>query len=345
MTLPTLSGDCVEGTDGTENPGEPGGKARSSTSQPGRKVDGRNLALRTATGLVLAVVTFGALMAGAIPFAIVASALCLVGICEFCGLARGMGMSPSQPTALLGGAAVMAVSTLAPVSWKGHSLAEWHGLILALAVVATMMVTLLARSPGAGGSGRPRSLDAVTTLFAILYVAWLFCFAILLRRLPGTAEMAGGVVMDAGALWVILFVVTTAASDIGCYAFGKMWGRTPLAPLVSPNKTIEGSVGGLVVSTLFALFLAWTVRALHLPAPEGGLLHTAGLSLPMVGLYGVAVAATGQMGDLWESLLKREAGVKDSGHIIAGHGGVLDRFDSYFFSAPVAYFITVLLLV
>ena len=343
MTRSTVPGDRDEGTSDTGASGEPVGKTPSSTSQAGRKVDGRNLAVRTATGLVLAVVTFGAIWAGAVPFAVVATVLCLVGICEFCGLARGMGMSPSQPTALIGGAAIMAVSTLAPASWRGHGLAEWHGLVLALAVVAAMMVTLLARSPGSRGD-RSRGLDAVVTLFGFLYVAWLFCFAILLRRLPGTVEMAGGVVMDAGALWVILFVVTTATSDIGCYAFGKMWGRTPLAPLVSPNKTIEGSVGGLLVSTLFALLLAGMVRSLHVPATGGAVAYVSTLSLPLVGLYGVVVAAIGQMGDLWESLLKREAGVKDSGHVIVGHGGVLDRFDSYFFSAPVAYCITVVLL-
>ena len=123
-------------------------------------------------------------------------------------------------------------------------------------------------------------------------------------------------------------MVLTWASDIGAYFVGRAVGRRKLIPAVSPGKTVEGALGGV----LFTVLVAWAYVALvltpvaHLDVRPMGLV-----------LFGVAVSVAAQLGDLAESLLKREAGVKDSSHLIPGHGGVLDRMDSIFFVLPVAY--------
>lgn len=315
----------------------PPSKARASTSQPGRAVDPRNLAVRTLSGVVLAGGSLAAICASPAAFGVVALALCLAGIAEYCAMARGMGLSPARGLALGAGAFVLGVPALLPGPMLGLSLGDWHDLALGVAIVGVVIAGVARRN--AGPDGAPRCVDVMATLIGVVYFAWMFGFAILMRRLPGRVDLALGVSLDAGALWVMLFLLTSAASDIGCYAFGKMLGSTKLSPGISPNKTVEGSVGGLVVAALCAVLLGCAVQGFHGPDTARG-----GLPLLLLALYGVVVAATGQLGDLWESWLKREAGLKDSGSLIPGHGGVLDRFDSYFPSAPVAYFLTVWLL-
>lgn len=126
-----------------------------------------------------------------------------------------------------------------------------------------------------------------------------------------------------GRLWVIFLLAVVMMGDAGAYYVGSAWGRRPLAPILSPKKTIEGLIGGVVVSVATALALRTLV--LH----ELPLLAALGL--------GLALALLGVAGDLFESLLKRSAGVKDTSTLIPGHGGVLDRVDSILFAAPVLW--------
>ena len=122
--------------------------------------------------------------------------------------------------------------------------------------------------------------------------------------------------------WLMLFVaVCVWATDTGAYLFGKRFGRRKLAPSLSPGKTVEGSLGGIALALLTAaLFGAW----IHLP-----LVHSL--------VIGAIAGIMGQWGDLFESALKRELGLKDFGNIMPGHGGALDRFDSLLFVTPLAY--------
>ena len=123
-------------------------------------------------------------------------------------------------------------------------------------------------------------------------------------------------------------IAVTWATDTGAYAFGRMFGKHKLIPSVSPSKTVEGAVGGLVVATLGTwLYVTFLLKPF------------AHLSLTSMGIVvlAVAVGIVGQIGDLAESLLKRDAGVKDSSKLLPGHGGILDRFDSLLFVLPVAY--------
>jgi phosphatidate cytidylyltransferase len=128
---------------------------------------------------------------------------------------------------------------------------------------------------------------------------------------------------SAGREAVLLIMGAIVVSDSAQYYTGRAFGKQPLAPTISPKKTREGAIGGVVFGTLaFAL-------GARLVFPTSPVLLTA--------LVGASISALGIVGDLFESLLKRSAGVKDSGTIIPGHGGVLDRIDSWLFAAPVYY--------
>lgn len=135
--------------------------------------------------------------------------------------------------------------------------------------------------------------------------------------------MLAAVQATGGRAATLLLIGTVVVSDSAQYYTGRLLGRRPLAPAISPKKTIEGAIGGVVLATLF----------LALAGPR--LLPAAG-TVPLAFL-GVAVAALGICGDLFESRLKRIAGVKDSGALIPGHGGVLDRIDALLFATPVFY--------
>lgn len=152
--------------------------------------------------------------------------------------------------------------------------------------------------------------DVAAGVFAVAYVPFLAAFALLMLAEPD------------GPRRVVAFVLVTIASDIGGYAVGASWGRHPMAPSVSPRKSWEGLAGSVlscllvaVVSVVLLLDAEWWVGT----------------------LVGIAVVATATLGDLSESLLKRDLGIKDMGSLLPGHGGVLDRLDSLLLSAPVVY--------
>jgi phosphatidate cytidylyltransferase len=179
------------------------------------------------------------------------------------------------------------------------------GLLLA-AMIATGLLALASGPPAPSALTRP----AVVAL-ALMYVG-----------LPLGAAAWIRVVHGPGALTWLVAVI--ALSDSAQYYTGRAFGRRKLAPLVSPGKTIEGAIGGLVVAAIAGALLArfWLPIPLTFVAAAGAAL--------LLAVFGIA-------GDLFESLLKRSAGVKDSSHLIPGHGGILDRVDAYLFAAPVFY--------
>ncbi|UCC67646.1 MAG: phosphatidate cytidylyltransferase [Armatimonadota bacterium] len=162
------------------------------------------------------------------------------------------------------------------------------------------------------------------TLLGLLYVAFLFGHVNLLRAFPGDdVSLPGlGPGIPFGAGLVALVVIACWATDTAAYFVGKAIGRHKLSPKISPGKTVEGAAAGLVAAVLTAASMG---RWLGLPLVQGVLL-------------GAILGVAGQLGDLFESSLKRRAGVKDSGALLPGHGGVLDRLDSLLFSAPAAYY-------
>ncbi|MDD5253296.1 MAG: phosphatidate cytidylyltransferase [Candidatus Omnitrophica bacterium] len=153
-------------------------------------------------------------------------------------------------------------------------------------------------------------VDISTTLFGILYVSWFFSFIIKIRYLAG------------GFGFLVALLLMIKLGDIGAYLIGSRWGKRPLMPHISPKKTVEGSLGGLLFSVLGAL-----ISKPFLPFDYGQLF-----------LVALGLGILGQLGDLSESLLKRDCQIKDSGSIFPGMGGVLDQIDSLLFTAPVFYF-------
>ncbi|RKO66312.1 phosphatidate cytidylyltransferase [Desulfofundulus salinus] len=153
-------------------------------------------------------------------------------------------------------------------------------------------------------------VEGAVTLLATLYIG-LFVYIYLLRLLPN------------GWIWLTFTLVGTWTSDTVAYFIGKRWGRRRLAPALSPGKTVEGAVGGLAGSLLAAVAFVIIYPFL----PRGPLL-----------LLGLLLGLAAVVGDLVESAFKRQAGVKDAGDIIPGHGGILDRFDSMLFTAPLVYY-------
>ena len=152
------------------------------------------------------------------------------------------------------------------------------------------------------------------TIAGILYVGWLLSYLVALRGL------------DDGRNWVFFALFTTFASDTAAFFSGRALGRHHLAPYISPGKTWEGVIGGILGAIIVSLFFI-------LPTPL--ILH---LNWGQAILLGLLVSIFGQLGDLVESLFKRNMGVKDSGRLIPGHGGVLDRMDSIVFAGVVVYY-------
>ncbi len=159
-------------------------------------------------------------------------------------------------------------------------------------------------------------LTTATTFFGIFYIAGLFSHLILLYNL----SIADGSYV--GRLFIWLPILATWITDTGAYFTGMNFGKRPLAPKISPNKTIEGAAGGLVLSILLT-----TVLSIYL-----GFSYVHGI------LLGAIIAIFAQLGDLCESVFKRDAEIKDSGDLIPGHGGILDRIDSLLFTLPIVYY-------
>ena len=155
----------------------------------------------------------------------------------------------------------------------------------------------------------------VWTTAGIIYIGWLLSHFVALRGL------------ESGRDWVFFALFVTFASDSAAYFIGRAWGRHPLAPDISPKKTLEGAVGGIIGAIIAGLLL---VLILDLPIGYG-----------VATLLAIAVSVFGQIGDLLESLFKRNMGVKDSGKSMPGHGGFLDRIDSVVLAGVVVYYYVV----
>jgi phosphatidate cytidylyltransferase len=176
--------------------------------------------------------------------------------------------------------------------------------VLAFAV----LLSILARYPGKTVFIDPPFLY----LLGVLYISLFLSYLIVLYNGPSGRE----------SIFFVLIVLW--CNDSGAYAFGRMLGRRKLSPLVSPNKTVEGAAGGAVCGLVAALALK--------------IVLVTALSFTQAAALGLVISLAGQAGDLCESALKRHFGCKDSGNMLPGHGGMLDRIDSLLFAAPLAYY-------
>ena len=226
-----------------------------------------------------------------------------------------VGRKSPRPLAALGMAGAAGMVLAAGAAPRDGLLNPLPAGVLVLLTLAAATAAIWAR----GVEGEPL-LAVAATVFGAGYGA-LVGFALFLRHLPGVNDPLHG------AAILLAPVLLTWASDTFAYFGGRAFGRRKLIPRVSPGKTVAGAVAGVagavVLGVAYAVFLARF--GAYAPTPAEG------------ALLGLVMAVAGQVGDLAESLWKRDAGVKDSGTLLPGHGGALDRFDSLLFTLPLGY--------
>ena len=269
---------------------------------PGDGGSGRNVPQAVVVGLVIAAVAGVAFIIGpAAAMVLVTVVVFLAGAEYFAAVQRG----GFRPATLLG---LVAVGIL-PVAayWRGEAAVP---LVLFLSLAVGVLWFIL----GVGGRARPTANLGVT-LLGIVWVGVLGSFAALILDIPVE-----------GVSILLLTVVAAVAADVGGFFVGRSIGRTPLSA-TSPHKTVEGLLGG-IVATLLAVFVVSVILGV---GP-----FNAGQSL----VFGLVIALVSPLGDLAESLLKRDLGLKDMGSLLPQHGGLFDRFDALLFALPTAYYLT-----
>jgi phosphatidate cytidylyltransferase len=285
------------------------------TSTRGGGESDRDLPVAIMVGVGLAALILAAMTVGpAAALAVVTVALGLAAV-EFFNAVRIAG---HQPAVLLG----LAASVMMPLAvyWRGEQ-------AMVLVVVLSLIFGSLWYLTGVGNESAVRGLG--TTLLGIIHIGLLGSFAALML---GTT--VGGVDIGTGLLTAAVLV--TVGYDVGALAIGKAMGRTPLSP-ASPNKTMEGLVGGMVVAVAVGVIIG----ILGKPAPFAGEVWGGGFGASL--LLGIVAALAAPIGDLAESQIKRDLGIKDMGSILPGHGGLLDRFDGLLFVLPATYYVAVLM--
>jgi phosphatidate cytidylyltransferase len=265
------------------------------------------LAQRLITAAIGIPVIVGVILLGGIVYTVVAGAVLALASLEFCAIAERPAESrplwrPRSPAlAAAAGAGLVVAGAEAGSD-------EWSGAIAA-AVALTLVFALLRADPPRDFAGWAAAGTAVA------YIGFLGSHFVLLRDLGDGEE------------WVLLAVLGTWATDTFAYGFGRLFGRTKLAPRISPGKTVEGTAAALI-GGLASVFVLSEVLDLPMTSTEALLL-------------GVLFPAFAVIGDLAESFVKRGAGVKDTSELVPGHGGFLDRLDSLLFTVPLVYYFAI----
>lgn len=281
------------------------GRARADFEQANERINartGRNLFLAILIGLAIGAVVVGSLIFVKWVFLLFAVPVALLAVFEFVRALQAAGRRVDVVPQLVAGAAVLAA---------GYFLdAGTHWVVVFAAVVFVIVWRLLAQM-GSAESRRYGDVlgDVLISGFVQLYVPFLGSLLLILLR------------QDGGELWVLAMIAVVVAADTGAYAAGLAFGKHPMAPRISPKKTWEGLVGAAVVAMIVAVGFAWLL--LDLPIWTGVVM-------------GLLILGSATVGDLGESMIKRDLGIKDMSSWLPGHGGVLDRLDSILPSTVVA---------
>jgi phosphatidate cytidylyltransferase len=251
-------------------------------------------------------------------FVLVIVLLSAAGLMEFYGLAEKRGLAGFKWCGLAGGILLTAGTFFNLTGHLGTSgsparVNDFETSFLILFVLGLCVRQLFSKK-------NPAGITAIaTTLFGLMYVPWLLNFIQKINYFPHVPPVEG-------KLFLIYFVLVTKFSDTGAYAVGSLIGRHKMIPRISPGKTWEGFGGAIVFSTVASLGFVHFFGA-----------HMYGMNWLHAVVLGVVLSVTAVIGDLIESLFKREAGVKDSGKFFPGIGGILDLLDSLLFNAPIMY--------
>ena len=231
----------------------------------------------------------------------------LIGLWEFYKMMEAKGLKPYKAMGIISGLAL---------SWYVFfQQGIYANLFLSVIFIGIMVLELARKEKGLA------VYHISVTVFGVFYIGWLGSHLILLRELPHMK----GLDYSLGFSFVIVTFALTWCYDTGAYFVGSWLGRRKLFPSISPGKTLEGAIGGVLCS-IAGIFV---VRAVI--APYLTILQSVGLA--------IGASVFGQLGDLCESMIKRDVKIKDSSRTIPGHGGVLDRFDSLLFTAPLIYYV------
>jgi phosphatidate cytidylyltransferase len=272
-----------------------------------------NLAARVIFAVIAIPIILLLTYVGGLPLAILLAAAGGRAAWEYYGIAEAAG---ERPMAIIGTIIAAAI----PLAVFGYQVGRFHPPVLTLAATITLIVFALAIW-WRGVEGRPTGAVA-TTMFGAVYTGGMLSFAYGLRY----HNYAVGAL--AGMALVVYPLLLTWTSDTAAYFVGRALGKRKLIPAVSPGKTVAGAVGALVASVV----VSWLYARYILPPVA----RLSMLTWQAV-WFGLVISVAVQVGDLAESLIKRDAKVKDSSHLIPGHGGMLDRIDSLLFAIPVAY--------
>lgn len=261
---------------------------------------------RTVPGILLAVGWLVLLVKGSfLVFWAVVLLIGLIGAREYCRMSLAHILYESDRTIL---SVILSLPILASAFAQHPGFSTSFGMVLAFCALFLYLLYNYRRFEA------PLSIFNRGTL-GIVFVGFLGSHLVLLRALPD------------GAHWLVILTAITAGSDTLAYYVGSRWGRRKLCPHISPNKTVEGAAGGVAGGTLAAVLLAQ-----FCPVSAG---------LPAMIILASGLSVVGMHGDLLESVIKRGTGTKDSGTLLGGHGGILDRVDSLLLTAPILYYVLV----
>ena len=260
---------------------------------------------RLLTGIIVAFVALFSMVAGGGWLALMLAIIVYKGVPEYVNILKNKGFLPSAnvifTSALLFGVLIYFKRfDLAPVLFTICSIAAFMGVLFK--------------------GKQPYIANVATTILGIMYCGWFPLHLLCLRNFGDTGYYL--IPHIQGALYCVLLLVSVLVTDTFCYFIGCRYGKHKLSPVISPNKTIEGAIGGTVACLIFAFGIGIFI----------------GLPWYHAIALGWLIAIFAQIGDLCESMIKRDGGVKDSSDILPGHGGFLDRTDSYILTIPVVYY-------
>lgn len=259
---------------------------------------------RTRTGILLFLAACAALSLSHIPFVL---DLTIAALTVQCVLEVIHAVEPNQRVSIVVMGCLLSV-------WVAVMGMPHYQVVLLLTFLTAVVVFLFLMIKPGGISKMPVWLPA----FTVLMLAMFFHAAAVIRRL------------DNGLLTLTAAILISTATDCGAYFVGKKWGKVFLAPRISPHKTVEGSIGGILSAAVTLILLALGVCVSD----------TVQVSFGWLVFYAVSASCVGQFGDLVFSYIKRTVGIKDYGTLLPGHGGMLDRFDGLLFVLPYTYLFT-----
>jgi len=263
---------------------------------------------RTLTVLAMAAVGLPAIIYGGVFYYLLMGAFLVGGAWEYARLYRAVQLEPNE-IVTVGGVLVIATARF--------FFTEYAIFALVVFILLAMAVHVFAYEGGRDQA----ALDFTVTVAGIVYLGWLGSYLIDLRYVPN------------GVWWLMFFLPLVWAGDTGAYSIGAAYGKHKMSPRLSPKKSWEGYVAGIFTAMYVGALFAYAYSSL-------GTRPLHGLITPWQGaIFGLVISAITPLGDLGESMFKRQGGLKDSSNIFPGHGGILDRIDSWIWGAAIGYFI------